>query len=199
MKVIVLGSGKIGSIMARDFSESNPGSEVTLGDISEERAKEAASRIKGANGITIATSDHGALTEQLSGYDLILGALPGDYGYRALEAAIEAKVDTVDVSFTPENPTQLDGDATSAGVTVIPDCGVAPGLSNILTGYSVSCLDSVREAHIMVGGIPETPVPPWIYHHVVRGRPHRRVRTGGHHHRERRKRPGPRSERTRGD
>lgn len=163
MKVIVLGSGKIGSIMARDFSESNPGSKVTLGDISEDRAKEAASGIKGASGATIATSDHEALTEQLSGYDLILGALPGDYGYRALEAAIEAKVDTVDVSFTPENPTQLDGAARSAGVTIIPDCGVAPGLSSILTGYSTSRLDKVREAHIMVGGIPETPVPPLGY------------------------------------
>jgi saccharopine dehydrogenase-like NADP-dependent oxidoreductase len=163
MKVIVLGSGKIGSIMARDFSESNPGSKVTLGDISEERAKEAASRLSGAYGTIINTSDHETLTEQLSGYDLILGALPGDYGYRALEAAIEAKVDTVDVSFTPENPTQLDGDAKRAGVTVIPDCGVAPGLSNILTGYSVSRLDKVQDAHIMVGGIPETRVPPLGY------------------------------------
>jgi saccharopine dehydrogenase-like NADP-dependent oxidoreductase len=163
MKVIVLGSGKIGSIMAKDFSESNPGAKVILGDISEERAKKAASLIKGTSGTTINTSDHEALTEQLSGYDLILGALPGDYGFRALEAAIEAKVDTVDVSFTPENPTQLDGNARSAGVTIIPDCGVAPGLSNILTGYSASRLDKVREAHIMVGGIPETPVPPLGY------------------------------------
>ena len=48
-------------------------------------------------------------------------------------------------------------------MTVIPDCGVAPGLSNILTGYSVSRLDNIREAHIMVGGIPETPVPPLGY------------------------------------
>ena len=69
----------------------------------------------------------------------------------------------MDVSFTPENPTQLDGEARSAGVTIIPDCGVAPGLSNILTGYSASRLDKVREAHIMVGGIPETPVPPLGY------------------------------------
>jgi saccharopine dehydrogenase-like NADP-dependent oxidoreductase len=163
MKIIVLGSGKIGSIMAKDFSESNPEAQVTLGDISEERAKKAASQIKDANGTTITTSDHEALTEQLSEYDLILGALPGDYGYKALEAAIEAKVDVVDVSFTPENPTQLDGDAKTAGVTIIPDCGVAPGLSNILTGYSASRLNKVQEAHIMVGGIPEVPVPPLGY------------------------------------
>ncbi len=121
MKVIVLGSGKIGSIMARDFSESNPGSKVTLGDISEKRAKEAASGIKGASGTTITTSDYEALTEQLSGYDLILGALPGDYGYRALEAAIEAKVDTLVVSFTPDKPIQLDGAERRAVVNIIPD------------------------------------------------------------------------------
>ena len=163
MKVIVLGSGKIGSIMAKDFARSNPETLVTLGDISEERAKEAASGIKGATGVAITTADHEELTEQLLGFDLILGALPGDYGYVALKAAIEAKVNVVDVSFTPENPTQLDLDAKRAGVTIIPDCGVAPGLSNILTGYSASRLENVREAHIMVGGIPETPVPPLGY------------------------------------
>jgi len=163
MKVIVLGSGKIGSIMAKDFSESNPGSEVTLSDISEERAKQAAAAIPGAKWTTIDTTDHEAMVSKLKGFDLILGALPGDFGYKALEAAIDAGVDVVDVSFTAENPVDLDGAAKEAGVTIVPDCGVAPGLSNILTGYSASRLEKVRQAHIMVGGIPETPVPPLGY------------------------------------
>jgi saccharopine dehydrogenase-like NADP-dependent oxidoreductase len=163
MKIIVLGAGKIGSIMAKDFAQHNPESELILGDISEDRAKKAASQINGARGITINTSNRGELSNQLSDFDLVLGALPGDYGYVALEAAIDAKVDVVDVAFTPENPTQLDEVARSAGVTIIPDCGVAPGLSNILTGYSASRLDKIEEAHIMVGGIPEIPVPPLGY------------------------------------
>jgi lysine 6-dehydrogenase len=163
MKVIVLGCGKIGSVMAKDFTASVEGSRVTVADISEERARESAAEIKGAGWTTIDTTDHPALVETLGGFDLVLGALPGDYGYKALEASVEAGVDIVDVSFTAEDPLDLDAAAKEAGVTVIPDCGVAPGLSNILVGYSASRLDSVREAHIMVGGIPETPVPPLGY------------------------------------
>jgi len=163
MNVIVLGCGKIGSVMAKDFAASVEGSRVTVADISEERARESAAEIKGAGWTTIDTTDHPALAETLGGFDLVLGALPGDYGYKALEASVEAGVDVVDVSFTVENPLDLDVAAKEAGVTVIPDCGVAPGLSNILVGYSASRLDRVREAHIMVGGIPETPVPPLGY------------------------------------
>ncbi len=163
MKVIVLGSGKIGSIMAKDFAQNNPKSELTLGDISEDRAKKAASQINGASGIAINTSNRDLFSSQLSDFDLVLGALPGDHGYVALKAAIDAKVDVVDVAFTPENPTQLDEAAKRARVTIIPDCGVAPGLSNILTGYSASRLEKIEEAHIMVGGIPEIPVPPLGY------------------------------------
>ncbi len=163
MKVIVLGCGKIGSVMAKDFAESVEGSRLTVADISEERARESASEIRGASWTTIDTTDRPALVETLSGFDQALGALPGDYGYKALEASVEAGVNMVDVSFTPEDPLELDGPAKKAGVTVIPDCGVAPGLSNILVSHSASLLDRVREAHIMVGGIPETPVPPLGY------------------------------------
>ena len=163
MKVIVLGCGKIGSVMAKDFARTVEGSRVTAADISEGRAQRSASEIKGADWTTIDTTDHPALVEILRGFDLALGALPGDYGYKTLEASVEAGVDIVDVSFTPEDPLQLDGAAKKAGVTMIPDCGVAPGLSNILVGHSASRLDKVRAAHIMVGGIPETPIPPLGY------------------------------------
>ncbi len=163
MKVIVLGCGKIGSVMAKDFARTVEGSRVTAADISEERARRSASEIKGANWTTIDTTDHPALVETLRGFDLALGALPGDYGYKTLEASVEAGIDIVDISFTPEDPLQLDGAAKKAGVTMIPDCGVAPGLSNILVGHSASRLDKVRAVHIMVGGIPETPIPPLGY------------------------------------
>ena len=69
----------------------------------------------------------------------------------------------VDVSYTPEIPLGLDRPAKEAGVTVIPDCGVAPGLSSILVGRAASRLDRVESAHILVGGIPEIPVPPLGY------------------------------------
>jgi saccharopine dehydrogenase-like NADP-dependent oxidoreductase len=163
LRVIVLGCGKIGSVMARDFSESNRGAEVVLADRSEERAREAAAGIEGAGWVALDTADRLELVRALKGFNLVLGALPGDYGYGALEASVEAGVDMVDVSYTPEIPLGLDGPAKEADVTVIPDCGVAPGLSSILVGRAASRLDRVESAHILVGGIPETPVPPLGY------------------------------------
>ncbi len=163
MRAITLGCGKIGSVLAKDFAESVEGAEVVLADRSEERAREAAVRIKGAGWVSADTSDYQGLVNTLREFDLVLGALPGDYGFRALEAAVEAGVDVVDVSYTPENPMELGEAAKKAGIAVIPDCGVAPGLSSILVGYGASKLERVREAHIMVGGIPETPVPPLGY------------------------------------
>ena len=160
MKVIVLGSGKIGSVIARDFSKT--GAKITLGDADINRARQAADRIN-ADSILFDTTDYGQMVETISEYDLVLGALPGDYGYRALQASVEARKSIVDVSFTPEDSYTLDEDARSAGVTIVPDCGVAPGLSNLIVGYAASKLDRVEEAKIMVGGIPETPVPPLGY------------------------------------
>jgi len=163
VKAIVLGCGKIGAIIGREFARCLPGSKVTMADIDEARAKEAASRIPGAGWTTIDTADYQSLLEKIEGHDLTLGALPGDYGYAALKASVEAGVDMLDVSFSPEDPSQLDGAAKENGVTVVPDCGVAPGLSNILVGYGASRLDTVEKAHVMVGGIPEEPVPPLGY------------------------------------
>jgi len=163
MKVIVLGCGKIGSVMGGEFKRCVPGAEVTMADIDEARARDAAAGIPGADWTTIDTSDHESLRKKIGGHDLALGALPGDYGYAALKAAVEAGVDMLDVSFTPEDPRRLDGAAKEKGVTVVPDCGVAPGLSNILVGYGASRLDTVEKAHVMVGGIPEEPVPPLGY------------------------------------
>jgi saccharopine dehydrogenase-like NADP-dependent oxidoreductase len=160
LKVIVLGSGKIGSVMAKDFSKT--GAKITMSDISLERAKKAAQEI-GADYTAIDTADYTNLVRKIEEYDLVLGALPGDYGFPALKAAIEARKNMVDVSFTPEDPLSLDQNSKKAGTTIIPDSGVAPGLSNLLVGYSASRLDKVEKAEIMVGGIPETRVPPLDY------------------------------------
>ena len=160
MRVIVLGSGKIGSVIAKDFSKRDV--EITLGDVDLKRAEKAASEI-GADYLKFDTSNFDSMVKILSEFDFVLGALPGDYGFRALEACVEAGKSIVDVSFTPEDPSSLDRNARNARLTIIPDCGVAPGLSNLLVGYGASKFDKVDEAKIMVGGIPEKPVPPLGY------------------------------------
>ena len=163
MKVLVLGCGQIGSVIAKDFARSFDGAEVTVADRSAERAEETASSTGVAAWTTVNAADYSSLLGVLRGFDLALVALPGDYGFRALRAAVEAGVNVLDVSFSAEDPLELDGAAKEAGITVVPDCGVAPGLSNILVGRAASKLDFVRSAHVMVGGLPEYAVPPLGY------------------------------------
>jgi len=163
LKAIILGCGNMGSVIAMDLAESVEGVEVAVADKEGGRAKAVASTIEGADWFTVDATDYDGLVETFKGFDLAVGALTGDYGHQSMKAAIEALTDMVDVSFAPEDPFKLDEAAKEAGVTIIPDCGVAPGLSHILVGFASASLDRVREVHIMVGGLPRCPLPPLGY------------------------------------
>ena len=165
MEILVLGYGNVGSIVAKDLAESMPSANVAIAGRHEIKAKEVAATINRKNVTTIRldADAYDGIVDTMKTFDLIVGTLPGDLGYRSIQAAIDAKVDMVDVSYMPENPLTLDKHAIKAGVTVVPDCGVAPGLSNLLVGHVLSKLDQVESIHIMVGGLPKEPVPPLGY------------------------------------
>ena len=165
MEILVLGYGNIGSVLAKDLAENMPSTEVVIAGRHRNMAEETAAVInrKNVTGIGLDADKYHLLVDAMKKFDLVIGALPGDVGYRSVKAAIEAKVDMVDVSYMPENPLMLDEDALKAGVAVVPDCGVAPGLSNLLVGHAVSKLDEVESIRMMVGGLPEEPVPPLGY------------------------------------
>jgi saccharopine dehydrogenase-like NADP-dependent oxidoreductase len=80
-----------------------------------------------------------------------------------MRAAIAARRDLVDVSFSAENPLTLDAEARAAGVTIAPDCGLAPGLSHLLLGRAVRERGTPRAATILVGGVAEDPARPFGY------------------------------------
>jgi saccharopine dehydrogenase-like NADP-dependent oxidoreductase len=80
-----------------------------------------------------------------------------------MEAAIRAGVDLVDVSFGEQNPLLLMEKARRKGIIIVPDCGVAPGLSNLLVGLGMTEVENPTEAHIRVGGLPQKPQPPLGY------------------------------------
>jgi saccharopine dehydrogenase-like NADP-dependent oxidoreductase len=165
LKAVVLGAGNIGGVIARDFASGVPSWEVTSADIDISRAKEVVSRYRGKN-LTPGRLDVGKKEEMVSflrGFDLVVGALPGSAGFAAARACIEAGKDMVDVSFSPEDPFLLKDELSRKGILMVPDCGVAPGLSNILVGRAVSRLDAVESVHVMVGGLPVKPVPPLGY------------------------------------
>ncbi len=165
LKAVVLGAGSIGGVIARDFAWGMPSWEVVSADLDIARAKWVVSRYRGEN-LSPARLDVGRREELASfvrGFDLVIGALPGSEGFAAARACVDAGRDLVDVSFSPEDPFLLKEEAARKGVMIVPDCGVAPGLSNILVGHAVSQLDVVESVHVMVGGLPVKPVPPLGY------------------------------------
>ncbi|ACJ15914.1 Saccharopine reductase [Thermococcus onnurineus NA1] len=157
MKVLVLGAGNVGRAIAWDLRDEF---EVWVGDRSEERlnsVKDFAETVK------IDASNFDSLVETMKSFELVVGALPGRFGYSSVKAAIKAGVDMVDVSFMPENPLELREEAEKAQVTVIFDAGFAPGLSHILMGRIWQEIDELKEGYIYVGGLPREPRPPLYY------------------------------------
>jgi len=165
MKVLVVGCGNIGSVAAKDLAESMRSIKVVVADKNEAKAKDVAEKIRKDNvsWIQLDVTNHNKLVDALENFDLAMGFLPGKLGYHLLKACIDARKDLVDVSYMPEKPPELNDEAVKANVTIIPDCGLAPGISNILVGHAVAKIDKVQAVHVMVGGLPEKPVPPLGY------------------------------------
>jgi len=161
MKIIVLGAGLVGGPMARDLSQDKD-FEVTLVDISKKVLDKVA---EGHEIITMVKdlSDPETVTSLVKDYDMVLSAVPGFMGYQTLKAIIEAGTDVVDIAFFPEDPFTLDALAKKNKVTAIVDCGVAPGMSNLLIGNAATKLDVIDKVRIYVGGLPEVRIKPFEY------------------------------------
>lgn len=161
MQIIVLGAGLVGGPMARDLAADGT-HQVTVSDIDEN----ALSKLDGTAGIETLQadlSDPKTVTRIIAPADMVINAVPGFMGFSTLKTIIEAKKNAVDIAFCAEDPFTLDDLAQKNGVTVIVDCGVAPGMSNMLMSYSHSRLDKTDSAIIYVGGLPEIRHWPYEY------------------------------------
>jgi lysine 6-dehydrogenase len=156
-KVIVLGAGLVGKAMAIDLSEKF---EVTSVDINAEALGAVAKR-----GIKIQQADFtvaNELTSLLKDADIVVGAVPGFLGFQTVRTVIEAGKNMVDISFFPEDSFTLDELAKQKNVTVITDCGVAPGMGNIILGYHHKRM-KVYAYECLVGGLPVVREWPFEY------------------------------------
>jgi saccharopine dehydrogenase-like NADP-dependent oxidoreductase len=158
-RITVLGAGLIGRAMVFDLSGEH---EVTVADISAENL--AAAARWPCRTVQADVLKPGVLEEIAGEADIVLSAMPGAIGFRLLERLIELGKDVVDISFTEEDPTALSERAAARGATVIADCGVCPGLSNILAAHAARHRFQRLDRYVCyVGGLPRTPQPPWFY------------------------------------
>ena len=165
MRFALLGCGSVGSVIAKFLTEDFRGAELVVFDKLTEVCRERLTKL-GAGDVPVEFADANnaeLLANILREYDLVIDALPGYLGINALRACIKAQANLVSVSFMPEDPMEFREEVIDAGVTVVPDAGLAPGISNVLAGRLLWVLDSVDEIGIYVGGLPAELVPPLDY------------------------------------
>jgi len=158
VKIVVLGGGAQGRVIAADLARSRADAQVNVADV--RRPEMPALPNLGFVEADLSRVDTAA--GLIASHDLAVGALPSRFGYGAMQAAIEAERDLVDVSFCAENPLALDSAARAAGVRVLPDCGLAPGLSHLCVGRAAA-QGTPDEVVIYVGGVAQDRAKPYGY------------------------------------
>ena len=156
-KVIVLGAGLVGKEMAIDLSGKF---DVTAVDINEDALDRIAKQ--GIKTQRLDFTNEERLKSVVAEADLVVGAVPGFLGFQTVKRVIEAGKNMVDISFFPEDPFQLEALAKQKNVTVVTDCGVAPGMGNIILGYHNKRM-KVLEYECLVGGLPVVREWPYEY------------------------------------
>jgi saccharopine dehydrogenase-like NADP-dependent oxidoreductase len=157
--IIVLGAGMVGSAMAADLAKNHS---VTVADLNAERLLSAQRRSNTLSVMELNVRDPAALRSAVSPFELVVCAVPGYLGFETVKCIIESGKNIVDISFFPENALELDVMAKAHGVTAIVDCGVAPGMDNIILGRYNEQME-LTDFECMVGGLPKVKKWPFYY------------------------------------
>ncbi len=165
---LVIGAGLMGRAVALDLCDSEGVGSVLLVDVDAARLAGAASFIGSSKlGTTVLdVSDGRAVVAAMRGHDVAVSCVPYRHNATLARAAVEAGCSFCDLGGNNDVVAQelaLDADARAAGVTIVPDCGLAPGLANVLVADALARLDRVEEVRIRVGGLPVRPRPPLDY------------------------------------
>ena len=169
MKMLVLGAGLQGSACAYDLLQNPAITEVRLADKSVEHLPAFLEPYIGGERlklIAIDVKDPAAVKAAMAGVKSVMCAIPYYFNLPMTEAAIAAGAHFCDLGGNTEiveNQKKLGAKAAAAGVTVIPDCGLAPGMVNILAQLGIDRLDATESVRIYVGGLPQNPEGPLKY------------------------------------
>lgn len=159
MQIAILGAGMVGRAMAIDLAAKY---DVTSFDINHQSLQILSQKNSTIKTIKADLSNYNNYNLLLKDFDYVISAVPGFMGYQCLQAIIKAKKNVVDISFFPENALVLHQLAIENDVTAIVDCGVAPGMSNLILGYYNERM-KITSFECMVGGLPKKRIYPFEY------------------------------------
>lgn len=157
-KIIILGAGMVGKAMAIDLSKKY---KVKSVDIDNDALKFLSSNYSIETEQVDVTVEK-KLSNVIKDFDLVISAVPGFLGFQTIQTVIKNHKNLVDISFLPEDVLGLDNLAKENDVTVIMDCGVAPGMPNIIAGYHNEKM-KIEYFEYMVGGLPKVRSFPFEY------------------------------------
>lgn len=168
MRMLVLGAGLQGSACAFDLLQNPEVRQVRLADLRFDHLPAFLAPYSGPRLLptTLDVRDHGAVAAVMRECDAVMSAIPYYFNFPLAQLAVEAGVHFCDLGGNTEivfQQKELAARAAERGVTVVPDCGVAPGMVNILAQYGIAQLDETEAVRIYVGGLPQNPEPPLEY------------------------------------
>jgi lysine 6-dehydrogenase len=169
---LILGAGRQGTAAAYDLAIHGSAKRIYFADMDVSQAENAALRVNTLVGKDLAgyrqvdVSDSGALKDLLASADAALSAVPYKYNLGITQAAITSGVHLCDMGGKTDivlEQLALDQAAKNAGISILPDCGMGPGLINTVAAYAINLLDEPEEIYIYDAGLPQHPQPPWNY------------------------------------
>jgi len=173
---LIIGAGRQGTAAAYDLARFGEAARIVLADLDLSSATWAAERVNRLSNTSLAVplslsvSDQQGVEEAVKGADVVLSAVPYYFNLQITRAAVAAGAHYCDLGGNTaivQTQMALDAEARLAGVSIIPDCGMGPGLVNTLGAYVIQLLEGQgaepREVYVYDAGLPQCPVPPWNY------------------------------------
>ncbi|MBU7017506.1 MAG: saccharopine dehydrogenase NADP-binding domain-containing protein [Theionarchaea archaeon] len=160
MKALVLGAGMMGKALAYDLKKSNY--EVITADMDNQRTEEVQS-LTGCEIIVTDIADEKKVFSLMKDCDVAISAVPYFFNYKLAQTAVEAGCHFCDLGGNNDIVNmELSLDEKARNVLIIPDCGLAPGMTNVIAAVGIQETEA-EEVHIRVGGLPQNPRPPLDY------------------------------------
>lgn len=168
MKILVLGAGRMGYGAVYDLVHNSPEVEsVTVADFDLKKAEETAwidpAKVTAHH---LDAANYSDVIALMRGHDAAISCVNYWYNAGLSRAAIETRVSFCDLggnNYVVDEQLALDEEAKAAGINIIPDCGLAPGMVSVLAMHGANRFESLEEIHIRVGGLPQDPQPPLNY------------------------------------